>query len=118
MEVLKAEVIEVLHGTSAFGPTLLNDLIERSEGKITRLKQELQTTDVACVRCIAGWSRLCETRKALLSADVTDILNLTFPQQQELAALLIDRVEIGRGNAVRLHWSFGGTACLGSVGGA
>ena len=27
MEVLKAEVIEVLHGTSAFGPTLLNDLI-------------------------------------------------------------------------------------------
>ena len=49
----------------------------------------------------------------MLSADVTDILNLTFPQQQELAALLIDRVEIGRGNAVRLHWSFGGTACLG-----
>ena len=46
MEVLKAEVIEVLHGTCAFGPTLLNDLIERSEGKITRLKQELQTTEL------------------------------------------------------------------------
>lgn len=118
MEVLKAEVIEVLHGTSAFGPTLLNDLIERSEGKITRLKQELQTTELEFRRQKTRWSRLCETRKALLSADVTDILNLTFPQQQELAALLIDRVEIGRGNAVRLHWSYGGTACLGSVGGA
>ena len=46
MEVLKAEVIEVLHGTSAFGPTLLNALIERSAGKITRLKQELQTTEL------------------------------------------------------------------------
>lgn len=34
MEILKAEVIEVLRGISAFGLALPNDLIEKSESKI------------------------------------------------------------------------------------
>ncbi len=114
MEALKAEVIEVLHGTSAFGPALLNDLIERSEGKIARLKQELQTAELEFQRQKTRWSRLCETRKSLLAAGATGISSLTFSQQQELVSLLTERVEIGWGNAIRIHWSFGGTAYLGA----
>ena len=42
----------------------------------------------------------------------------SFDQHKELAAPLIDRVELGLDNIVRIHWSFGGTACLGAgVGG-
>lgn len=33
MEILKAEVIEVLRGTSAFGSVLLNDLIKNLRAK-------------------------------------------------------------------------------------
>ena len=44
MEFLKAEAIEVLRGTSAFGPALLNGLIHKFENKIAKLNQDLQTT--------------------------------------------------------------------------
>ena len=50
MEILKAEVIKVLRGTSAFGPVLLNDLIEKSESKIAKLNQEEQTTELEVQR--------------------------------------------------------------------
>ena len=114
MEVLKAEVIEVLRGTSAFGPALLNDLIEKSESKIAKLNQELKTTELEFQRQKIRWNRFCATRTSLLAAGVADLSRLTLSQQQELAALLIDRVELGRGGIVRIHWTFGGTACLGA----
>lgn len=50
MEILKAEVIEVLRCTSAFGPVLLNDLIEKSESKIAKRNQEMQTTELEVQR--------------------------------------------------------------------
>jgi len=37
-----------------------------------------------------------------------------FNQQQELTAPLFGCVELGRGDIVRIHWTFGGTACLGA----
>ena len=50
----------------------------------------------------------------MLAAGVTALPCRTFSQRQDLAAPLIDRVELGWDNIVRIHWSFGGTACLGT----
>lgn len=94
MEALKAEVIKVLHGTSALGPALLNDLIEKSESKIAKLTQELQTTELEFQRQKMYWNRFSATRTSLLATGVTDISCLTFNQLQELAALVLDRMEL------------------------
>lgn len=45
-------------------------------------------------------------------AGVMDLSCLT-SRQQELATLLINHVELGRGGILRIHWTFRGTACLG-----
>lgn len=44
----------------------------------------------------------------MLAAGVTNFSCLTFSLQQDLAALLIDRVELGRGGIARINWTFSG----------
>ena len=118
LEVLQAEVVEVLRGSSAFSSTLLNDLLQKSENKLLLLKAELAEIKEEAHQHKIRWSRLIHLRQEILSKHIRNLDTLPLSHQQEVARALISRVELGRNRAVNIEWSFGGTACLGSDAGA
>lgn len=118
LEVLQAEVVEVLRGSSAFSSTLLNDLLQKSESKLLLLKAELAEIKEEAHQHKIRWSRLIHLRQEILSEHIRSLDTLPLSHQQEVARALISRVELGRNRTVNIEWTFGGTACLGSDAGA
>lgn len=114
LEVLKAEVVEVLRGSSAFSSALLNDLLEKSESKLLLLKAELVEVKEEVHRHKDRWSRLIHLRQEILSEHIRSLDMLVLSHQQEVARALISRVELGRNRAISIEWTFGGVAYLGS----
>lgn len=112
LDVLRAEVVEVLRGNSAFGSVLLNDLIQASERKLLLLKGELAEAGNAVRRYRARWSALLCIREKILSEQAGNLNVLPIFLQQEIASAMISRVELGRGRVVNIQWAFGGTAYL------
>ena len=104
LETLKAEVVQVLQGTSAFGSVLIRDLIQRSESRLMTLNQQRSSK--------AQWGRISELRKTLIKTNVSKLNTLPLHQQREIANMLISRIELGQGGAIRVQWSYGDTAHL------
>lgn len=117
LEVLKAEVVQILQGTSAFGSVLIRDLIQQSESKLIALEHELSVIQEELCQSKVCWNRVSELRKALVSSNVRDLGSLPFHQQREIARALISRVELGRGGAMQIEWSYGGTTHLPALAG-
>lgn len=114
LDVLKAEVVEVLRGNSAFGSVLINDLLQASEWKLLLLKGELTEVREEMHRHKARWSDLLCLRQKILSEQVRDLNILPIVSQQEIACALISHVELGWGMSVNIKWVFGGTTQLGA----
>lgn len=112
LETLKAEVVQVLQGTSAFGSVLIRDLIQRSESRLMTLNQELLAVQEEQRSSKAQWGRISELRKTLIKSNVSKLNTLSLHQQREIANMLISRIELGRGGAIRIQWSCGDTAHL------
>ena len=118
LDILRAEVVEVLRGNSAFGSVLLNDLIQASERKLLLLKGELAEAGDEARRHKTRWSALLCLHEKVLSEQIGDLRVLPLSSQQEIAHALISRVELGRDRAVKIQWVFGGTAHLGAEAGS
>ena len=112
LETLKREVVNVIQGTSAFGSVLIRDLIQQSESRLLELNQELIAAQEEMYQRQAKWARFLELRKSLIASNVSDLSSLPFPQQREIAHVLLSRIELGRGGSIRIQWSYGGTAHL------
>lgn len=117
LEVLKAEVVKVLRGSSAFGSVLLNDLIKMSENKLLLLKAELVKVKEAACQHKARWHGLLRLHQEVSSKHIRNLDALPIFVQQEIAYAMISRVELGRGRAINIEWTFGGITYLGSEAG-
>ena len=106
LEILKAEVVEVLRGNSAFSSILLNDLIQESENKLLLLRAELAEVKEELHQHKDCWSRLIYLRQEILSEHVENLAMLPLSSQQKITHTLISRVELGRDRAVNIEWSF------------
>ena len=113
LNTLKAEVPQVLQGTSAFGSVLISELIQQSESRLIAFEQELVSVRENLRRQKSQQARFFELRKALVSSGTKDLSSLLFHQQQEIAHAMISRIELGRKGAIKIEWSFGGIAHLG-----
>ena len=85
LETLKAEVVQVLQGTSAFGSVLIRDLIQRSESRLMTLNQELLAVQEEQRSSKAQWGRISELRKTLIKTNVSKLNTLPLHQQREIA---------------------------------
>lgn len=117
LETLKAEVVQVLQGTSAFGSVLIRELIQQSESKLIGLEQELAIIQEELRQNRMRWNRVSELRKALVLSNVMDLRLLPFHQQREITKALISRIELGRSGAIQIEWSYGGTTRLPALAG-
>lgn len=110
LNALKAEVLQVLQGTSAFGSALISELIQQSESRLIALEQELVSVQENLRRQKSQQARFFELWKALISSGTKDLSSLPFHQQQEIAHAMISRIELGREGAIKIEWTFGGIA--------
>lgn len=112
LDTLKCEVVNVIKGTSAFGAVLIRELIQQSESRLIALEQDLIVAQEEIYQRQAQLARFFELRKSLIATNVKDLSALPFSQQREIANVLISKIELGRGGAVRIEWSYGGVTHL------
>lgn len=117
LETLKAEVVQVLQGTSVFGSVLIRELIQQSESKLIGFEQELAIIQEELRQNRIRWNRVSALRKTLVLSNVRDLSLLPFHQQREIAKILISRIELGRSGAIQIEWSYGGTTRLPALAG-
>ena len=103
LDMLKAEIIQVLRGESSFSKELLSGMVSEAEAKVTTLQEQLATAQTAYDEGQAVLNALNAQYEDIISwADMYDQANLE--AKKMIVNCLIKRVEVYRD--YKLHIDF------------